>query len=198
MDWYSRLVAWLKVLLPLMALGILSTLFLLSRNVDPVATIPFADDEIRDRVDQQQITGPVFSGTSRNGDLISFSAGDMKTDAKGRNVVQDLSAEIELASGTSVVLRADQGAIDLANATTDIMGNVVVTTSTGFSITTDQLVTNLDTATLTTPGPVSAVTGFGTLNAGQMALSASKNGGPSQLIFTNGVKLIYDPKQIDE
>ncbi len=45
-DRYSRMVALLKVSLPLIALGILSTLFLVSRAVDPPMTIPFADSEV--------------------------------------------------------------------------------------------------------------------------------------------------------
>ena len=45
MDRYSRMVAIFKVLLPLAALAILSTLFLLSRTIDPTTTIPFADQD---------------------------------------------------------------------------------------------------------------------------------------------------------
>ena len=43
MDRYSRMIAFLKVLLPLMALALLSTLFLLSQNTEPMASIPFAE-----------------------------------------------------------------------------------------------------------------------------------------------------------
>ena len=39
----SRVVAWLRVLLPLAALAILSTLFLLPKSHDPDAAIPYAD-----------------------------------------------------------------------------------------------------------------------------------------------------------
>ncbi|MEO0504251.1 MAG: hypothetical protein AAFZ14_13070, partial [Pseudomonadota bacterium] len=70
MDRYSRFVAWLKVLLPLAALALLSTLFLLSRNTDPIAAVPFADDELLDRVRDEQITGPFFSGTTTDGDRV--------------------------------------------------------------------------------------------------------------------------------
>ena len=42
-DSYSRLVQIGKIVLPLVALGILSTLFLFSGEVDPEAAIPFAE-----------------------------------------------------------------------------------------------------------------------------------------------------------
>ena len=37
---YSRLIAWLKILLPLGALILLSTIFLYSRSTDPISVIP--------------------------------------------------------------------------------------------------------------------------------------------------------------
>ena len=37
---HSRLIAWLKILLPLGALALLSTIFLYSRNPSPISTVP--------------------------------------------------------------------------------------------------------------------------------------------------------------
>jgi lipopolysaccharide export system protein LptC len=55
--------------------------------------------------------------------------------------------------------------------------------------------TNLD---VRSPGPVQAQTPIGTLNAGSMVISTSNEGEATQLIFKNGVKLIYDPKLVEE
>ena len=92
-DRYSKMVGWLKVLLPLIALGILSTLFLLSRVVDPEAVVPFADKEIQDRLRDQQVTGPVYSGVTADGDQLSFSAEKLTTPdiGNGTNLAQDVS-----------------------------------------------------------------------------------------------------------
>ena len=57
-DRHSRVVSWLKVLFPLIALALLSTLFLLSRAIEPQAVIPFADNEVQERLRDQHITGP--------------------------------------------------------------------------------------------------------------------------------------------
>ena len=54
-DRHSRVVSWLKVLFPLIALALLSTLFLLSRAIDPGQAIPFAEKEVQDRRKHQQI-----------------------------------------------------------------------------------------------------------------------------------------------
>ena len=66
-DRYTRLISWLKVLFPLAALGLLSTLFLLSRAIDPGQAIPFAEKEVQDRLRDQQITGPFFTGATSEG-----------------------------------------------------------------------------------------------------------------------------------
>ena len=43
---HSHVMAWLKVLLPMAALALLSTLFLLSRRTDPVTDLPISDVEL--------------------------------------------------------------------------------------------------------------------------------------------------------
>lgn len=198
MDWYSKLVAALKVLLPLAALGLLSTLFLLSRNVDPVSTIPFAEEDVRTRVEGQQITGPFFSGATEAGDSLSFAAATLTTGTDNLNDANEVTAQLGLVGGTRIDLVADTARLDLVASKVNLSGNVVITTSTGFTIASDALLADLETAMLTSPGQVQANSGFGDLTAGQMVLTPSRENEPAQLIFTNGVKLVYDPKQTDE
>jgi len=198
MDGYSRLVAWLKVLLPLTALALLSTVFLLSRNIDPVSTIPFADTEIQERLQGQQVTAPVFAGTSKSGDRISVSAGTMATRSSLKNAAEDLSAQIDLASGTRVVLFSDRGEFDMTGGASTLEGNVVITTSTGYKLTSDELVTNFEDMTLESPGPVFGSGLFSTLEAGSMRLEKPDDSENAHLVFTNGVKLVYRPEELEE
>ncbi len=58
---YSRVVAWLKVLLPVIALVLLSTMFLISRTIDPSRAIPFANVDVEGMVRDQRISAPAFS-----------------------------------------------------------------------------------------------------------------------------------------
>ncbi len=198
MDRYSRLVAWLKVLLPLTALGLLSTLFLLSRNIDPVASIPFAEAEIRDRLRDEQVTAPFFSGTTDGGDRITFSAGTLTMSTGQDNQASDLSAQIDLASGTRVVLFADAGRFDLVGGQSTLQGNVVITTSTGYKLASETLTADFDTLAIESPGAVMGDSPIGTLNAGKIRLERQGNGQNAHLIFTNGVKLVYEPLNQEE
>ena len=198
MDGYSRLVAWLKVLLPLMAILLLSTLFLLSRSIDPVATLPFAETEIDERLSEQQITDPVFSGTTNSGDRVSLTAETMATRSGRNNDAVDFAAQIDLVSGTRVNLVSDRGQFDLSANISTFSGNVVITTSSGFNLYSEQLIAEFDALLLDSPGAVQGDSPFGTLEAGQMRLQRQEAGSDAHLVFTNGVKLIYSPKIEEE
>lgn len=198
MDGYSRLVAWLKVLLPLMALLLLSTLFLLSRNIDPMAALPFADTEIDERLSGQQITGPFFSGSTDGGDLVTVSAGTMSTRSGLKNEALDFSAQIDLATGTRITLIADRGLFDLSSNESSLEGNVVITTSAGLRLTSDEVLADFNELAITSPGAVKGTAPFGTLDAGMMRLEQAKGETNAQLIFTNRVKLIYTPQIREE
>jgi len=196
MDRYSRMVAIFKVLLPLAALAILSTLFLLSRTIDPTTTIPFADQEIEQRLREQQITAPRFLGTSPQGDEIRVSAavahppqGDAPAEAEG------LDAHITTASGVQIMLTSNRGTVDLAGNLVSFLGAVRLTTSTGYTVDTDVLLTAMDGVFVRTPGPVTGDAPAGEISAGRLTIQPKKPDGSVHMLFNQGVKLIYDPKQ---
>jgi lipopolysaccharide export system protein LptC len=199
-DRYTRLVNWLKVLLPLTALALLSTLFLLSRAIDPETAIPFADKEIQDRLRDQVVTGPFYYGTTAEGDEIAFSADTLTTPQGeiGANTAQKVDVVMDLASGSQIKLSADIGEFDVGQDTADLLGNVNINTSTGYEITSARMIALMSRLDVRSPGPVQSVGPVGTLNAGSMVLNAPIKDGPTQLVFTNGVKLIYIPKQDKE
>ena len=195
MDRYSRMIAFLKVLLPLMALALLSNLFLLSRNTEPMASIPFAEAEVNERMRDQQITGPFFSGSTEQGDQISFSAGKIGVaDGNGRVTANDISAQIDLSSGARLVFFADLGEVDIANDTSILSGKVLITTSTGYKINSERLVSAMTSLNMESPDKIIAKGPLGTFSAGSMRLTLSEKTKFTQMIFTNAVKLIYDPK----
>lgn len=196
-DRYSRTVTWLKVTLPLIAIGLLSTLFLLSRSIDPTASVPFADTEVRDRLLNRQVTGPYFSGTTANGDQIDFVAKTVTTPSglTGANLAEDIFVTINMASGTQITVNADHGLFDLAADVSELTGDVLITTSAGYVIRSQELLARISQLDLTSPDVVTATGLGGDLSAGAMNISVKEAGDPAQLIFTNGVKLIYEPKQ---
>lgn len=193
-DPYSRLVNILKIALPLVALGILSTLFLLSGRIEPGSTIPFAEGEITERVQGQQVTGPVFAGVTDAGDRLSVRAKQLKTGASGANAAKTLTARMELAGGGSIVMVADEATFLLDKDTASMVGNVIIDSSTGYRMISDRVDTLLSKVDVTSPGEVRATGPAGRLTSGALRIAAEEGSDTVQLLFSDGVKLIYDPK----
>ncbi|MEM6304835.1 MAG: LPS export ABC transporter periplasmic protein LptC [Pseudomonadota bacterium] len=194
-DSYSRLISWLKVVLPLSALAILSTLFLLSRSGEQEAQVPFADQEIKEWLRDQQVTGPFFSGTTTDGDQLSFSAEKLTTPEgqTGASEAVDVRVEMAFTSGSTLDLTADQARFDMAENHVELEGRVVIVSSAGYRLTSQRLTSRMSAVDLVSPGPVEGEGPMGTLIAGSMTLSAPKSGESAQLVFKDRVKLVYDP-----
>jgi lipopolysaccharide export system protein LptC len=195
LDSHSRFVAWLKVLLPLAALGLLSSVFLLSRSTDPTATIPFSDLEVGERLRSQQITRPFFSGTTAEGDDIIVSAEKVRPGGPGIPAEADrIAARIIMADGVRLNLVANTAAVDFEADQARFAGDVRLTSTSGFSIVTERLNTGLNRITGDAPERIDGTGPIGNFTAGAMSFAEKNRGGPIHMLFTNGVKLIYDPK----
>jgi lipopolysaccharide export system protein LptC len=192
---YSRVVAWLKILLPLSALALLSTLFLFSRSIDPEQSIPFADVDVKQLAREPRITAPEFSGMTADGAAITISASTAKADPTNLETatIDRLVAEFQTPDGAEVTAQADQGAIEDARVAR-LAGNVHIQTSSGYRISTEELVSDLDKTLITSGGAVVATGPLGEIKAGQMIVSLQNQTGTSMLVFKNGIKVLYDPK----
>lgn len=194
---HSRVVAWLKIIFPLMSLAILSTVFLLSRSVDPTKTIPFAKIDLKERARDQRITAPHFSGASEAGDLLTFTADFARPDPEAANrvIAQNLATEIQLVNGTLITFSSTSGTIDAPSDEVVLDGNVIIHSSTNYTVRTETLKSGMREVRAETVGLVEALGPVGRFTAGKMLLTSDPETGATHLIFTNGVKLVYDPKQ---
>lgn len=193
---YSRVVAWLKVLLPLAALALLSTLFLVPRSFDLEGAIPFAKVELEKRLRDQQITAPYFAGQTDAGDMISLSAETARPDpdAPDSTIAVNVSARIETTDGGVFTVRADQGEADGEFQEVTLEGKVVMTSSTDITVRTETMIFGLEEVRAESGDDIAADTPMGVLTAGRMALRPSDDSDDIYLFFTKGVKLIYTPK----
>lgn len=199
-DRHSRLISWLKVGLPLAALALLSTLFLLSRSANQAARIPFADVDVQARLRDQQVTGPFFSGTTPHGDEITFQAERLTTPAGrvGVNQAVDVRLRVNMVEGTRLALLAKEAAFDLAKDQIVLSGDVIINTSSGYDITSKRITGRVSRVDIISPGKITARTPGGHLTAGAMRIHSSPDGAAAQLLFSKGVKLLYRPKQVKD
>ena len=194
---YSRLVAFLKVLLPLGALALLSTLFLLSRNIggEVTASIPFAKLDLEKRAREQQITAPFFSGRTSDGHLISFNAESAQPDLDDpkKSSALKMDARIDLTDGSRLTLSGDVALVDNRTHLATLSGGVMITSSNGYTIRMDKLTTSMRELAAQSSGKVTGYGPGGTFEAGLMTIESSKETDEATILFTNGVKLIYSP-----
>lgn len=193
---YSRIVAWLKILLPLSALALLSTLFLFSRSIDPEQSIPFASVDVKELAREPRITAPEFSGMTADGAAITISARAAKTDPTNTDnaSIDRLTAVIQTPDGASVTAQADEGSIEDAKIAR-LEGDVFIETSSGYRISTEVLVSDLDKTFIESGGNVAASGPLGDIDAGKMTVHLQNQTGTSMLVFKSGIKVLYQPSR---
>ncbi len=194
-DAHTRLVGWLKILLPLAALVLLSTMFLLARRPGDVGDIPFAEIEAIAR--EQRLSAPRFAGVADDGSKISIAADFVRPDPDSPNTFRliGLQGLFEATDGTSLTLTSGRGSIGGSGRTAEFSELVRVETSSGYAIEATGLAANLETGVVVSRGALEIRAPFGSLTAGAMEIRLSEDGTGQQMVFKEGVRLVYDPSK---
>src|SRR6056297_1253370 len=111
---YSRVVAGMKVILPLAALGMLSTLFLISNTIDPSDPVPTAPIDLEQRAQDLGVTRPSFAGVTGRGDeiILHAEAARPERDAPQHLLAERVTGEIGLVGGAGLHLRSAMARLD--------------------------------------------------------------------------------------
>jgi lipopolysaccharide export system protein LptC len=194
---YSRIVAGMKILLPLAALGLLSTLFLISRTIDPSKSVSLAEIDVERRAQELGVTNPSFAGVTAQGDAVSITADMARPDADnpGQFSADRVRGEIRLSGGTVIDLHAAGARLDQGAMTATLLGGVRISSSTGYEIETERLDTQLNALSAESAGPVRATGPIGSIEAGRMHLHHNSDTDTAEMLFTGGVMLIYVPSK---
>lgn len=191
---HSRLVFWLKITLPILALAILSTMFLFARRIDFEGALPYAEVDIDALANDPRLTRPEFSGVTEDGAAVTVAAQTARPGKKAGDpmTANDVIAVYLSESGKRVTIQAKSGSFGGAQNNLTLTGDVVVGTSDGYDLHSQEMISSLDATEVISEGPVHGTGPFGQLEAGGMKLS-----GPSddqQMVFNKGVRLLYQPK----
>lgn len=193
-DIRSRVIRIATLVLPVAALALLSTVFLVARTVDPSDAIPFAEVDVSERARDRQLTTPRLTGLSDDGTAFVLSADTARPDAEDpRRLTADaMRLVLNAPEGSETTVVSDRGVIDGAARRVDLAGGVQIDTSSGFTLRTERLEGSLDELDIAAPGEVTGEGPLGTLRAGAMRLTEDAEGA-SRLVFTDGVDLLYVP-----
>lgn len=191
---YSRVIAWLKILLPLAALALLSTLFLLSRSTEQVLDVPFAEALRGEGVAREHVSAPYYAGTTESGDSLTMTAKSAAPEGEGLIRAEDLAATLRKSDGSEILLNAVHATLSDHDQTALMEGGVRIESSSGYVLNTETLTSAIDRIEAESGGPVQGEGPLGTIEAGKMRIDSIGEDGGVQLLFTEGVKLIYTPK----
>jgi lipopolysaccharide export system protein LptC len=194
-DPHSRLVIWLRILLPLAALAVMSTLFMVSRPVNPEDAIPYASVDVADRLRDPRLTGPTFAGMTQDGAALTFKADTALPGVPGSALAgqaRNLSGLIETPDGVRTDVAAALATMDDANRVVSLTGGVTLHNSTGYQVKAAGLTLSLDRTRMETAGAVDATGPLGQVHAGKLLITKDASG-LYKLDFTEGVRLLYQP-----
>lgn len=193
-DFYSNLVVWVKITLPIIALALLSSLFLLSGTPDPDAALPYAEVDIEQITSEQRVTAPRFAGVVGDDQEIVLRAEAVVVQGEEIEQIhaQSIDGRIELGISEIMTLRAALGDIDMAAQTALLRDGVTVQTTRGYRLDSDTMNVALDEVRLNTPTPV-RITGPG-LELTADAMEMEEVDGAPILRFTGSVRMLYDPE----
>lgn len=194
----SRIVAWLKILLPLAALALLSTLFLVARTVDPAQQLPFADVDVEEIAREERIGSPEYSGVTAEGAAIALSATSASPAPNDPNRVTGMGvrAEIDLPDGEKFAISAGNMQVDYSKGTVALRDDIRINSGSGYEIRTGALDVALNSTRVESDSKTTLTGAIGNLSANSFRLSATDDTNTSYvLVFKGDVKLVYNPEE---
>ena len=192
---YSRVVTWMKILLPLAALAVMSALFLSAQKKSDLSEI-FTAEELITLGAGLRLDNPRFAGVTERGEPFALRADWALPDSAMPRII-DLErpeGEIAMTDGRTIAARSATGRMLRKQKILVLKGGVVLDTSDGYHVETDQMEIDLGAQTAMSPGPVSGIGPTGRIDAGSFRAVAGEHGvGDGTIWFENKVRLVLIP-----
>ena len=192
---YSRVVAWMKVLLPLGAVVLIAAIFVSARDKSDLTKI-FTAEELATLGAGLRLDNPRFAGVTEQGEPFAIRADWALPDSAMPRFI-DLErpeGEIKMSDGRTIAARAALGRMHREEKTLVLEGGVVLDTSDGYHIETGLIEIDLGAKTANAPGPVSGTGPRGQIDAGSFRAAAGEGAaGAGQIWFENRVRLVFIP-----
>lgn len=194
---HSRLVTGLRIALPLAALGLLSTLFLLSREVDPSRALPYAAVDAEDLARDPRITAPRLSSVTADGSALTVTAGTVRIAATGHDTTraEAVTAVLTTTDGALRRFQAGHATLDEVSGVMVLSEGVEMTDTDGHAMTSGRIDIALDRTRMSSPGAIAGTGPLGRIEAGAMLIEPAPDApGLYRLRFDGGVRLVHHPE----
>jgi len=194
---YSRLVALMKVALPLGALALVAAIFLSARDRGELTDI-FTAEELAQLGAGLRLDNPRFAGVTPKGESYVVRADWALPDSAMPRLIalERPRGEIELEDGRTVAVAAAEGELDRRRKSATLDGGVTVETSDGYRVETGRVELDFEARSARAPGSVSLDGPRGSIEAGAMRAESGEDGlADGQIWFENGVRVVFIPAE---
>ena len=195
---YSRFVTITKVVLPLIAIGLLGTVFLITNDDSLEGGFSFSQSDLNALESGLRIDKPRMFGSNPKGDLYNFVADTLLPDSLTPSLIeaQNISGEINYQSGEVIQLSAGKAEFMLEGNQLRLSEGMLVVMSDGSRIVGNGLLAELDTGKITSEGAITATGPLGDIQAGNFRVGyVGEEDEEKQMIwFENGVMLSFKPE----
>lgn len=190
---HSRWVHRLKVVLPIAALAILSTIFLFAHKPDYEGLLPHAEGDLQSLASDPRLSDAQYSGLTSDGASVSVTAATVRPGATAADPLDatDIRAIYRKDNRPTMTAEGNKGTLDQAAGLLTLTGLARLTTADGYVLTSERMSTSIRDTDLAAEGSVIGTGPFGLITAGAMTLKGPP--GQQQLVFKGGVKVIYTP-----
>ena len=190
---HSRIVRWMKIALPVVALVLIGAIFLVGReraavfDTDSAARLAAMGTGMR-------LDNPRFSGVSEEGDPFVVTADWALPDGAMPNRI-DLEKPVgELQMGDqTVTVTAATGQLFREDEKLRLEGHVVVETSDGYRVSTPSVEVDLDARTAEAPGRIHAEGPHGGIEADRARVVEGEGKDDATIRFEGNVRVTWQP-----
>jgi len=192
---YSRVVAVLKVGLPLIALAMLSSLFL-TRTEDGNGEISFSRADVAALGSGLRVDNPTFAGSTRRDDRFEFQADVVVPDAAPptRASIEGLRGRIDFRVGSRVEVSARKAELEMEAHSLELRDAARVATSDGLVVEAPRMAVDLRSGEVRATGGVETTGPMGEISSGDLSIAPAEGGETAARIsFGQGVRLVYYP-----
>ena len=195
-DFYSRVIQILKITLPIIAIIMLGTLFLLPDNRTKIQSYESIDQSTLKIVKKAGIDKPSFRGTLASGSNLELHASEIIPSDKKNNVIHinEIKARLEMNKNFGATAYAKKGLIDIEKQVAKLVEGVTIRGFNDIEIEATDLKVDYNKSIAKSNNPVFMNGEFGTIKAGAAKFydkSNSLNIG-YVLSFSNGVTMLYN------
>ncbi len=198
---YSRVVRVLKVALPLMAVVLLSTIFLVQEDDGLDGGLVFSSADRKTLGDGLTVNGPRLAGTTRDGTGFVLSAARAVPDQADISLVEfyEVSWLLRYQNRGNIEFTAQKAAARVPQRLLDLSGGVSLTTAAGYQVETSDARADLDAGTFETLAPVAADGPLGKIEAGRLYIGSGidvegQSTDTARIVFDQGVRMRFQPE----